>query len=165
MELEAILAIIALILMTPIGVLSMIVLHRGERWWAMTSERRTIKRIGKLREELSRLQTIRLYQMLIPFGGFMLLIINTITLMISTAYISLLFDLRLHAIDGPRQPEMSIISLRVVRFAPVFIGAVVNLYATWFVRRYALRLPAYKARVEREMATLQSSLSPNLSWE
>jgi hypothetical protein len=165
MELEAALAISALILMTPIGVLTMIAIHRGERWWAMTSDKRTVKRIGKLKEELSRLQTIRLYQMLIPFGGFMLLIINTITLMISTAYISLLFDLRLHAGNGPREPQMSIISMRLVRFAPVLIGAVVNLYATWFVRRYALRLPAYKMRVEREIATLQSSLSPNLSWE
>ena len=159
MDLGAFLALSLLVLMTPVGVLTGIAVVRVERWWALTSDRRALRRIGKLQQQLDRLQTVRLYQMLIPLGGFILLVINTVTLMIGTAYVSLLVDLRAPALHGSTSAQVSLIT-RLVRLAPLIIGAAVNLYATWFVRRFAVRLPAYKARIEREIAMLRSSLSP-----
>lgn len=163
MGLNIILVVIALVLMAPVAALMAgLAAHRVARWWALTSEKRTLRRIDKLRRELDRLQTIRLHQMLVPLGGFMLLIVYAITLMISTAYISLLFYLRIDSISGLPPPQISVTALRILRATPVLIGAGVSVYATWFVRRYWLRLPAYRKQLEVEITMLESSLAPHL---
>jgi len=156
-----VLAIVALILTTPLAALSILLANRLSRWWALTSDERTVKRIHKLKRQLVELRTIRLYQLLIPLGGFILLVVNAFTLMVSTTYLALFVDLH-HSLGDSRFPNMSASYLRAIRLLPLIVGAGANLYATWLVRRYAQRLPAYRMRIEREMETLQLSLSPNL---
>ena len=165
MRFNLILVVIALVL-GPLGMLIMgLVAHRLARWWALTSDKRTLRRIHKLKQELDRLQTIRLHQMLVPVGGFMLLIVYAITLMISTAYVSLVLYFRIHDTDSLARPQISLTTLRILRATPLWIGVAVSLYATWFVRRYWLRLPAYRKQVEREIAMLETSLGPGVLLE
>jgi|SRR5690348_1432283 hypothetical protein len=165
MQLVIIIVVISLVLIPPVGVLTAIAAHQVARWWALTSDKRTIKRINSLKRELGRLETIRLHQMLVPMGAFVLLIINAITLIISTTYVSLIIHLRLQGVEGTLKPHISLMALRVLRLTPILIGAAISIYAAWFVRRYWLRLPAYRESLEREIGMLESSLSPNILLE